>query len=51
MLSYEYLVDQLRGYKAQARADTDYAMTMAAQPLTEQDIEALAHFITSAARR
>ena len=50
-LSYDYLVEQLRGYKAQTRADTDYAMTMAAQPLTETDIEALAHFITAAARR
>ena len=50
-LSYEYLVAQMRGYKAQTRADTDYAMTMAAQPLTEAEIEALAHFITAAARR
>jgi cytochrome c553 len=50
-LSYPYLVEQLRGYKAQTRADTDYAMTMAAQPLTEEDIELLAHFITAAARR
>lgn len=50
-LSYEYLVAQMRGYKAQTRADTDYAMTMAAQPLTEEDIEVLAHFITAAARR
>ena len=50
-LSYDYLVEQLRGYKAQTRADTDYAMTMAAQPLTDADIEALAHFITAAARR
>ena len=50
-LSYQYLVEQLRGYKAQTRADTDYAMTMAAQPLTEADIEALAHYITAAARQ
>jgi len=48
-LSYEYLVRQLRGYKAQTRADIDLTMTMAAQPLTEQDIENLAHYILAVA--
>ncbi len=44
-LSYDYLVRQLRGYKAQTRADYDGHMTVATQPLTEQDIENLAHYI------
>ena len=49
-LSSEYLVRQLRGYKAQTRADTDFAMTMAAQPLSEADIEGIAHYIAALAR-
>jgi cytochrome c553 len=44
-LSYEYLVKHLTAFKAQKRAETDMHMTMAAQPLTEDDIETLAHFL------
>jgi cytochrome c553 len=46
-LSYEYLVKELRGYKAQTRADADGAMTMAAQPLTDADIQNVAHYVMS----
>lgn len=42
---YEYLVKQLRAFKAQTRADMDGSMTMAAQPLSAEDIETLAHYI------
>lgn len=42
---YEYLLSQLRGFKAQTRADIDGSMTTAAQPLSDQDIEDLAHYI------
>ena len=38
----EYLLKQLRGFKAQTAADLDGSMTMSAQPLTEGDIDALA---------
>jgi cytochrome c553 len=48
-LTYPYLVAQLRGYKAQTRADYDGFMTGAAQPLTERDIENVAHYVLSAA--
>jgi cytochrome c553 len=40
-----YLLKLLRGFKAQTASDLDGTMTMAAQPLTEADIENLAHFI------
>ena len=42
---YEYLKTQLRGFRAQKRADIDGNMTSAAQALTEQDIEALADYL------
>jgi cytochrome c553 len=42
---YEYLVAQLKGFKAQTRADIDGNMTSAAQALTPQDIEALADYL------
>ena len=42
---YEYLLNQLRGFKAQTRADIDGSMTTAAQPLSGQDIENLADYI------
>jgi cytochrome c553 len=42
---YEYLLKQLRGYKAQTRTDLEGSMTMAAQPLSQEDIETLAHYI------
>jgi cytochrome c553 len=40
-----YLLKQLRGFKAQTAADLDGTMTMAAQPLTEPEIEALAYYL------
>jgi cytochrome c553 len=43
--SYEYLLKQLRAYKAQTRTDLDGSMTMAAQPLSAADIESLAYYI------
>jgi cytochrome c553 len=50
-LTYDYALTQLRGYKAQTRADTDLAMTMAAQTLTEPVMDALAHYLASLPRR
>jgi cytochrome c553 len=41
----EYLRRQLTAYRQQTAADLDGAMTMAAQPLGEADIEALAHYL------
>lgn len=40
-----YLVKLLRGFKAQTAGDLDGTMTTAAQPLTDADIENLAHYI------
>ena len=42
---FEYLRTQLRGFKAQTRADIDGNMTSAAQPLSEKDIEVLADYL------
>lgn len=42
---YEYLLKQLGAFKAQTRTDLEGSMTMAAQPLSQEDIETLAHFI------
>jgi len=42
---YDYLLAQLKGFKAQTRADIDGNMTSAAQPLTPQDIETLADYL------
>jgi len=44
----EYLRIQLRGFKAQTRADIDGNMTSAAQALSEQDIEVLSDFLAGA---
>jgi len=41
----EYLLKQLRRFKTQTAADLDGSMTTSAQPLTEQDIEALADYL------
>ena len=46
-LSYEYLVRQLREFKAQTRGELDGAMATAAQPLTDQDIDNLAEYIAA----
>jgi len=43
---YEYLQTQLRGFKAQTRADLDGNMTSAAQGLTDKDIDVLADYIS-----
>ena len=40
-----YLLRLLRGFKTQTASDLDGAMTMAAQPLTDADIQNIAHFI------
>jgi cytochrome c553 len=40
-----YLIRLLRGYRAQTAADLEGLMTLAAQPLTDADIEDLAHYI------
>ena len=42
---YEYLKTQLKGFKAQTRADLDGNMTSAAQPLSDKDIEVLADYL------
>jgi len=41
---YGYLLEQLRKFKAQKRADLDGNMTSAAQPLTDKDIEILVDY-------
>jgi cytochrome c553 len=46
-LSREYVVAQMRGFKARSRGDLDGAMTQAAQPVADMDIEPLADFISS----
>jgi cytochrome c553 len=43
---YEYLKTQLRGFKAQTRADLDGNMTSAAQGLTDNDIDVLVDYIS-----
>jgi cytochrome c553 len=43
----EYIVKQLREFKAQTRADIDGSMTTAAQPLNAEDIENVAQYIAS----
>ena len=43
-----YLDKRLRGYKTRTTSDLDGQMTMVAQPLTEEDIVALVHFMASA---
>jgi len=42
-----YLVRLLRGFKAQTAGDLDGTMTTAAQPLSESDIENLAHYMAT----
>jgi cytochrome c553 len=44
---YDYLLKLLRGFKAQTASDLDGTMTMAAQPLSQDDILNLVHFIAS----
>jgi len=42
---FEYLKTQLRGFKAQTRADLDGNMTSAAQALTDKDIDVLVDYL------
>src|SRR5262245_3765784 len=44
---YDYLLRLLRGFKAKTASDLDGTMTMAAQPLKEDEIVSLVHFIAS----
>jgi cytochrome c553 len=46
--SYEYLVKQLRGFKARTRGELDGAtMTSVAQPLSDEEIETLARYFAA----
>jgi cytochrome c553 len=47
---YDYLLKLLSGFKAKTSSDLDGTMTMAAQPLRQEDIENLVHFIASMGR-
>jgi cytochrome c553 len=42
-----YLRKQIRGFKEKTASDLDGTMTMSVQPITEDDIEILAHFAAS----
>jgi len=46
-LSRDYLLAQMRGFKARTRGDLDGAMTQAAQPVADADLEPLADYIGS----
>jgi cytochrome c553 len=46
-LSRDYVIAQMRGFKARTRGDLDGAMTQAAQPVADGDIEPLADYISS----
>ena len=45
-----YLLKLIRGFKNKTASDLDGTMTMAAQPLRDEDIEPLAHYIASLGR-
>ncbi len=44
---YDYMLDQLRQFKATTRGDMDGTMTSAAQALTPADIEVLAEYLST----
>jgi cytochrome c553 len=44
---HAYLVKELRGFKSGARPDIDGTMASAAQPLTDTDIENVAHYLAT----
>ncbi len=46
-LGYAYLLEQMRAFKAQTRAELDGSMTMAAQPLSAREIEDVAAYVAS----
>ncbi len=45
--SYVYLVKELRGFKTGARPDIDGTMASAAQPLSDDDIQNVAHYLAT----
>jgi cytochrome c553 len=47
---YDYILKLLSGFKAKTSSDLDGTMTMAAQPLKDEDIVNLVHFIASLGR-
>ena len=44
---YDYLVKELRGFKTGARPDIDGTMASAAQPLSEEDIVNVGHYLAT----
>ena len=44
---YDYLLRLLRGFKNKTASDLDGTMTMAAQPLRDEDIVSLVHFLAN----
>jgi cytochrome c553 len=44
---FDYLLRLLRGFKAKTASDLDGTMTIAAQPLQDDDIVSLVHFMSS----
>ena len=44
---YDYLLRLLRGFKAKTASDLDGTMTMAVQPLRDEEIVSLVHFLAS----
>jgi cytochrome c553 len=46
-LSHDYLLKEMRGFRAQTRAELDGSMTMAAQALSDDDIVAVVRYIAS----
>jgi cytochrome c553 len=44
---YDYLVKELRGFKAGTRPDIDGLMSESAQPLTEEDIVNVSAYLAS----
>lgn len=42
---YDYVLAQLRKFRARTRADLDGNMTAAAEPLTDKDVEVLADYV------
>ena len=44
---HDYLLKLLRGFKAKTSSDLDGTMTIAAQPLSEEEIQSLVQFIAS----
>ena len=44
---FDYLLRLLRGFKARTASDLDGTMTMATQPLTDDEIVSLVHFIAT----